>query len=405
MSRYGDTPEGMVESCMEYLRICMEEQFKDVVISIKASNASVMVRTVRLLVDMMNREGMNFPLHLGVTEAGEGEDGRIKSALGIGALLADGYGDTIRVSLSEAPEAEIPVARKLRDYVTARQLHLPIQAATAPSFDYLHPVRRETKPVHNIGGKQVPVVIAARFSEPYTFNPDFMPDYVYVGRNLPAARRADVQYIVDADAFEVSIPVDEGIVGLERGYVGGVVLRGDVAQAHAVPIVLGKLGLECHYVLGGSLGIFLRVARHCEDILQILHVLGANLFHIALVAEVIVAVGESEAGLGDVEGVDVGVEHIGLHATAEEWATYAGVLPYHHVGELRALHRVDELEVGLYGVGAFAVETHAIHTEEVYVAHLLPYRAFGLLRCGELVEKVSELLAVVLAELIEGAET
>ena len=109
MSRYGDTPEGMVESCMEFLRICVAEHFTDVVISIKASNTVVMVKTVRLLVAVMEQEGMSFPLHLGVTEAGDGEDGRIKSALGIGALLCDGLGDTIRVSLSEAPEAEIPV--------------------------------------------------------------------------------------------------------------------------------------------------------------------------------------------------------------------------------------------------------------------------------------------------------
>lgn len=117
MSRYGDTPAGMVESCMEFLRICREEQFSDVVISIKASNCVVMVRTMRLLVEQMDKEGMNYPLHLGVTEAGEGEDGRIKSALGIGALLCEGIGDTIRVSLSEAPEREIPVARKLVSYV------------------------------------------------------------------------------------------------------------------------------------------------------------------------------------------------------------------------------------------------------------------------------------------------
>lgn len=117
MSRYGDTPAGMVESCMEFLRICVKEQFTDVVISIKASNTVVMVRTVRLLVSEMDKEGMAFPLHLGVTEAGEGEDGRIKSAVGIGALLCEGIGDTIRVSLSEAPEREIPVARRLVDFI------------------------------------------------------------------------------------------------------------------------------------------------------------------------------------------------------------------------------------------------------------------------------------------------
>ena len=116
MSRYGNTPAGMVESCMEFLRICVEQQFMNVVISIKASNTVVMIETVRLLVKEMERESMAFPIHLGVTEAGEGEDGRIKSAIGIGALLAEGIGDTIRVSLSEAPEREIPVARKLVDY-------------------------------------------------------------------------------------------------------------------------------------------------------------------------------------------------------------------------------------------------------------------------------------------------
>ncbi len=116
MEKYGDTPEGMVASVMEFLRIAVEQHFNDIVISVKASNTRVMVETVRLLVKTMKHEHMAFPLHLGVTEAGEGEDGRIKSAVGIGALLADGIGDTIRVSLSEAPENEIPVARDLVDY-------------------------------------------------------------------------------------------------------------------------------------------------------------------------------------------------------------------------------------------------------------------------------------------------
>ena len=117
MSRYGDTPEGIVESCMEFLRIFRREQFDDVVLSIKASNTVVMVTTVRLLVKTMDKEDMHYPLHLGVTEAGEGEDGRIKSAVGIGALLTEGIGDTIRVSLSEEPECEIPVARKLVELI------------------------------------------------------------------------------------------------------------------------------------------------------------------------------------------------------------------------------------------------------------------------------------------------
>ena len=113
MSRYGDTPEGIVESCMEFLRIAEREQFRDVVVSIKASNTVIMVQSVRLLCQQMEKEGMDYPLHLGVTEAGEGEDGRLKSAVGIGALLIDGIGDTIRVSLSEEPECEIPVAQSI----------------------------------------------------------------------------------------------------------------------------------------------------------------------------------------------------------------------------------------------------------------------------------------------------
>ena len=202
MSRYGDTPAGMVESCMEFLRICVEEHFTDVVISIKASNTVVMVKTVRLLAEQMEKEGMAFPLHLGVTEAGDGEDGRIKSALGIGALLSDGLGDTIRVSLSEAPEAEIPVARKLVDYVLERQNHPYIPGAEAAEFCYTNPVRRTTVAVHNIGGSHQPVVISARLDKNMEINEQFKPDYIYCGQNLPEVRREDVAYIVDANVWD-----------------------------------------------------------------------------------------------------------------------------------------------------------------------------------------------------------
>ena len=205
MSRYGDTPEGMVESCMEFLRICVAENFTDVVISIKASNTVVMVKTVRLLADIMEKEGMHFPLHLGVTEAGDGEDGRIKSALGIGALLADGLGDTIRVSLSEAPEAEIPVARKLVDYIAQRHDHPYLPGAVAPEFNYLSPTRRKTVAVHNIGREHLPVVIAARLDGTMEFDPQFMPDYVYVGHQLTEQPIEDMQYIVDANIWEGKI--------------------------------------------------------------------------------------------------------------------------------------------------------------------------------------------------------
>lgn len=205
MCRYGDTPSGIVESCMEFLRVCVKEDFKDVVISIKASNTQVMVRSVRLLCAKMRMERMDFPLHLGVTEAGEGEDGRIKSAVGIGALLADGIGDTLRVSLSEAPEVEVPVAYKLASYVVQRAGHPEIPATEAPQFNYENPSRRQTEAVGNIGGSHVPVVISSRLDGDVTLTEGQPhPDYLYVGRNLPGAdkRAKGVGYIVDADLWK-----------------------------------------------------------------------------------------------------------------------------------------------------------------------------------------------------------
>ena len=205
MSRYGDTPDGIVESCMEFLRICKKEQFDNVVISIKASNTVIMVRTVRLLVDEMDRNDMHYPLHLGVTEAGEGEDGRIKSAVGIGALLADGIGDTIRVSLSEEPEAEIPVARHLVDYITKREGHLMVPATASPEFNWLRPERRKTRAAGGIGGSNVPVVIASlpngQTPDAVEFGADTTPDYIYCGSSLPANRKDGQKYIVDFNAY------------------------------------------------------------------------------------------------------------------------------------------------------------------------------------------------------------
>lgn len=201
MSRYGDTPGGIVESCMEFLRICQKENFMDVVVSIKASNTAVMVRSVRMLCQAMEKEGMDFPLHLGVTEAGEGEDGRIKSAAGIGALLADGIGDTLRVSLSEAPEAEVPVAYKLASYVVRRAGHPFIYGRVSPDFSYTYPQRRPTRAVMNIGGGQTPVVIGERIDgrmEAMTQQ----PDYLYSSRHLPETRIPGCAYIVDADVWQ-----------------------------------------------------------------------------------------------------------------------------------------------------------------------------------------------------------
>lgn len=182
MNRYGDTPEGMVASCMEFLRICKEEHFNDVVLSVKASNTVVMVRTVRLLVRMMEAEDMYYPLHLGVTEAGNDEDGRIKSATGIGALLTDGIGDTIRVSLSEPPEAEIPVARKLVHHIEAcREVEFTDMPSTYQGTvtDYT----RETKAVEIIGGEHLPVVISCRKPDDLAISTVDRPDYFRVSYN------------------------------------------------------------------------------------------------------------------------------------------------------------------------------------------------------------------------------
>lgn len=212
MSRYGDTPAGIVESCMEFLRICKREKFDNVVISIKASNTVVMVQSVRLLVEAMNKEEMDYPLHLGVTEAGEGEDGRIKSAVGIGALLCDGIGDTIRVSLSEEPEAEIPVARHLVDYITRRTAHMPIPGNSFEGFNWASPERRKTKAVGGIGGGNLPVVISSRIAAGANGNGQALqketsgdatlqPDFLYVGTEMPAEVLPEQKYIVDFDRY------------------------------------------------------------------------------------------------------------------------------------------------------------------------------------------------------------
>ncbi len=198
MSRYGDTPEGMVESCMEYLRIAVEEGFSDVVISLKASNTLLMTKAVRLLVDRMEKEDMHFPLHLGVTEAGNGEDGRIKSAVGIGALLSDGIGDTIRVSLSEDPEYEIPVARKLANYITQRIGHKFIDAEAYEGFSPFSPERRRSNAVGKIGADFVPPVISDRSKTgDMRLHPQFVPDYLYVGERLPLNFPTGMKAIID----------------------------------------------------------------------------------------------------------------------------------------------------------------------------------------------------------------
>ncbi len=158
MSRYGDSPAGMVESAMEFLRVAVKRHFADIVISIKASNVVIMVETVRRLVAAMDAEDMHFPLHLGVTEAGDGEDGRVKSAVGIGTLLLEGIGDTIRVSLSEAPENEIPVAKTLVEYIASKAGLPPVPGSPYSGHDNTAPSRRRTTACGTAGGDNVPLI-------------------------------------------------------------------------------------------------------------------------------------------------------------------------------------------------------------------------------------------------------
>ena len=200
LSRYGDTPKGMVESAMEFLRICRDENYHEIILSMKASNTRVMVQAYRLLVHEMMKENMNYPLHLGVTEAGEGEDGRIKSAVGIGALLADGLGDTVRVSLTEAPEFEMPVAHKLLNHFENYKNHSVIEPVNKYPLNPFEYQKRKSNTVLNIGGKNVPI-IKADFSHKKKITPasffalgynysvpldkwhisDMAADYVFVG--------------------------------------------------------------------------------------------------------------------------------------------------------------------------------------------------------------------------------
>ena len=177
MSRYGDTPAGMVESAMEFLRICAAENFADVVVSMKSSNTRVMIYAYRLLAEKMNGENMNFPLHIGVTETGDGEDGRIKSAAGIGTLLADGLGDTIRVSLTEPPENEIPVAKKLVECFSNYQQHAAIPNIDSKKYSPYEYRRRTTKKINCFGGDN-PIGVVADLSH---INPIYDKDFESLG--------------------------------------------------------------------------------------------------------------------------------------------------------------------------------------------------------------------------------
>ena len=228
LSHYGDTPQGMVESAMEFVRICAANQYHELVISMKASNTRIMIQAYRLLVHQMHREGFSYPLHLGVTEAGDGDDARIKSSLGIGSLLRDGLGDTIRVSLTEAPEAEIPVALSIVKSIESLPQHQAIAPLSNLPINLFEYQRRETPATTSIGADNVPVVIAD-LSEMKEVNDDLLisagyyfdllsntwisgdqgADILYFGQNTPDIRLSDnTLRLYDSEIWTDLMPKD-----------------------------------------------------------------------------------------------------------------------------------------------------------------------------------------------------
>lgn len=280
MSRYGDTPAGMVESALEFLRVCLKHNFKDVVISIKASNVGVMVETVRRLVAAMDAEDMHFPLHLGVTEAGDAEDGRIKSAVGIGSLLADGIGDTIRVSLSEEPECEIPVAKAIADFIATLSNGTPVNEVMLPqSYDPFNPSRRKSS-----WNDRLPVVVGL------DLHPSDLKDALYVSADnglteqivnelktdptrIVIVESRDQAAIAHIKAFMFAL-MSSGIenpVVIRRNYIGleedslviaaSVELGSLLLSGFADGIWIEAEGFSCERLNGLSLGI-LQATRH-----------------------------------------------------------------------------------------------------------------------------------------------
>lgn len=292
MSRYGDTPEGMVESCMEFLDVCVREAFHDVVISIKSSNTLVMTETVRLLCDRMCQEGMTFPLHLGVTEAGDGEDGRVKSAVGIGALLSEGIGDTIRVSLSESPEAEIPVGHTLVQCV--------LEQSQAPEIQIDAPISSMPKG-GNITGYTYPIVVAKAVPELNTLKADERPDLLILD---PEDKAEDYPEYKCVSAADVDIVRDIDVVAHPSSYsdphlsrlliisithpnipdmlraLGDVVCSPYVVHLDTYSISAAEVPVRMGYYLGGALlrgecaGVYLQSqALRVSDLVRLSFVL------------------------------------------------------------------------------------------------------------------------------------
>jgi (E)-4-hydroxy-3-methylbut-2-enyl-diphosphate synthase len=265
MSRYGDSPLGMVESALEFIRIAEAENFHNIVLSMKASNTQVMVQAYRMLVNRMMQENMNYPLHLGVTEAGEGEDGRIKSAVGIGTLLEDGLGDTIRVSLTEEPELEIPVARALAERYRNRSAHNPISEVSAwPVHPFEHQ-RRASRSEENIGGKSVPVVVSDfRFEKPEK------PSYLY---------RVGYQYVQESDKWNIQdqacdfVYTGDAAVDFEIPGTLGIIQNAavwDDKKVRTYPLFTTREALSGNFKVSGKLNFLLHDAADFSEALFLL---------------------------------------------------------------------------------------------------------------------------------------
>lgn len=261
MSRYGDTPAGMVESAMEFLRVCLKHDFRDVVISIKASNVGVMVETVRRLVAAMDAEDMHFPLHLGVTEAGDAEDGRIKSAVGIGSLLADGIGDTIRVSLSEEPECEIPVARAITDFIGTLKDGGEVRPAEIPvGYDIYAPVRRKS-----LWAGRLPQVVGLDMSA------DALDGALHLRAGDGLSDETAAALAAEPERTVVLESVDANAIGqmkslmfamMNRGLENPVIIRRDYGDAEEDRLIIAaSIELGAMLLAGFADGIWIDSAR------------------------------------------------------------------------------------------------------------------------------------------------
>ena len=235
VSKYGNTPLGLAKSCMEFIDLCEEAEFYNLILSIKASNTRVMVYAVRMLVEMMEKSGKNYPLHLGVTEAGSDTEGRIKSASGIGTLLSEGIGDTIRVSLSEAPEAEIPVAKNIVEYINTYNYSTTIQPKQLSRITSYN--KRKSNEIHNIGGENVPIVVTNKAN-----NTEIHEDYTI--DNIPNKELLEVEKI-DTSTLELLKTHPEQIIFLttkEHNFIGTIRLGIEILSKNNIynPIIVTK---------------------------------------------------------------------------------------------------------------------------------------------------------------------